>query len=56
MNFHLLRFSTTMALLEETYRRVDPDGVLNLGFVDEEINGSKGFSVKEKKGKNPLDV
>jgi hypothetical protein len=51
-----LRFSTEMALLEETYRQIDPDGVLNMAFVDEEIKEKNAFSIKEKNGRSPLDA
>lgn len=45
-----------MALLEETYRPIDPDGVLNMAFVDDEFKGSTNFPSKMKTGKNLLDA
>lgn len=49
-----------MSLLEETYRKVDPDGVVNMSFVNTEtketMNGKKTVMGKEKNGKNPLDA
>lgn len=45
-----------MSLLEETYRKIDPDGVLNMAFVDGEPKGTSGFSTEKKIGKNPLDA
>lgn len=47
-----------MTSLEETYRKIDPEGILNLGFVNNEKSSSdqNGISVKEKNGGNPLDA
>lgn len=49
-----------MALLEETYRKIDPDGVVNMAFNDTEfkeaLENKNGLMMKEKNGKNPLDV
>jgi hypothetical protein len=46
-----------MTLLEETYRKVDPEGVLNMAFNDTEFKGSSnGMSSKLKNGKSPLDA
>lgn len=46
--------------LEETYRKVDPDGFLNMGYIDTESkeikNGKHDFSSKETNGKNILDA
>lgn len=50
-----------MSLLEETYRKIDPEGIINMAFVNTEdkdlSDGARnGISTKEKNGKNPLDA
>lgn len=45
-----------MTLLEETYRRVDPDGVVNMAYDDSENHYNNGMKAKDKIGKNPLDA
>lgn len=48
-----------MSSLEETYRKIDPEGILNMGFVHNEIKSSSdrnGILVKDKNGGNPLDA
>lgn len=50
-----------MSLLEETYRKIDPEGIINMAFVNSEAKGyndgaRNGVSTKEKNGKNLLDA
>lgn len=50
-----------MSLLEETYRKIDPDGIINMGFEDDkDTKGSQDVRNRilssEKGGKNPLEA
>lgn len=45
-----------MSLLEESYRKIDPDGVLNMAYIETEMKEARSeFSSKETKGKNPME-
>jgi hypothetical protein len=47
MSFYGIRPSLEMALIPERYRRVDPDGAMNKGFVDEETAEGKRHSIRK---------
>ena len=53
MTFNTFCRSIDMELLPERYRRVDPDGVMNMAFVDDDTAKARRFSIK---GKNPLEA
>lgn len=42
-----------MSLLEETYRKIDPDGVVNMGYIDTEPTDDLS---KMKNGRNLLEA
>lgn len=52
--------SSEMALLEETYRKIDPDGIDNMAFVSSDTKGlsdsRNGVLSKAKIGKTPMDA
>lgn len=52
--------SSEMALLEETYRKIDPDGIDNMAFVSSDTKGLSDFRngvlSKAKIGKTPMDA
>lgn len=50
-NKHFSTHSAKMSLLEETYKKFDPEGELNLGFDDLEVRSSQ----VEKKPATPLN-
>lgn len=49
-----------MSLLEETYRKIDPDGIINMAYEDTETKGSQDvrnrilYSAKDEK--NPMEA
>lgn len=45
-----------MSLLEETYRKVDPEGIINLAYIETEPRKMMDVPGKEQNGKSPLDV
>lgn len=50
-----------MSLLEESYRRIDPEGIVNMSFVNTKsqdfADGARnGISTMEKNGKSLLDA
>lgn len=49
-----------MSLLEETYRTIDPDGIINMAYDDSESKSMAEHrnetSSKEKNGKSLLDA
>lgn len=45
-----------MSLLEETYRKIDPEGIINLAYTETEPRKMSDVPSKEKNGKDPLEV